>query len=484
MNVIIGLSRLLEKTQLDKKQSSYLMALKKSSEGLLILINDILDFSKIESEKLNLEKINFSLNDLFKQLFQAIKYKAIEKKLNLTYFIDPKINDWFCGDPYRLNQILLNLTNNAIKFTDEGNIKVECNLVQNLNKKQRIRFSVSDTGIGISKENLELIFESFTQEDNSISRKFGGTGLGLAITKKLVNVHGGNISVKSNKGQGSTFEFEIEIEEGVEQSNDLTTNTQNNILILKGVKILLVEDNEMNQLLAKTIIQDWGSYVEVANNGIEAINKLKGQQYDLILMDLQMPQMGGFEATKIIRDELEIETPIIALTANALKDDEMKCLEAGMNDYISKPFKEEDLYRKIKKLTGIKSTSSNNDNVLAKQELMPLTDSNLFSLEKLRVIAKGNEEFVKKMTKLFLETTPVNLQKMKTAVNATDFDTVKLVAHSMKPSFDMFDIQSVHVTIRNIEDNAGNRKNLETLEPSIMQVTTIIERVIEQLKKL
>lgn len=252
---------------------------------------------------------------------------------------------------------------------------------------------------------------------------------------------------------------------------------------LKGIKILIVEDNEINQLLARTILQDWGCYVEIANNGEESITALQRYRYDIVLMDMQMPIMGGIQATKIIREEMRMDLPIIALTANASKEDERNCLDAGMNDYISKPFREEELYRKISKWLDFDQTKSSP----AQPKLPNLEESDpdqpLYSTEKLFVLSKGNVDFVKKMILLFIETAPSQTEKLKKALQDNDINTIRTVSHTMKPSLDMMGINSLHDTIRDIEDCAAKQKNLDTLESQIIRVSTIVDKVVDALKK-
>lgn len=348
LNAIIGMINMLDDTQLNGSQKKLLRNLHISSENLFGIITDILDFSKIESGHFKLENTDFKLEDIVRRVYNSQEYKAEEKNIKLQYTVDPKIAPAFTGDPVRLQQVLVNLVNNAIKFTDEGKVELNCSLHSKDGEKNRIKFSVKDTGIGINTESLAKIFESFQQEDESITRNYGGTGLGLAISKQLVSLMGGNIKVESKKEKGSTFHFTIDLpiaKSGADNNkSDPMKPAQG---ILKGVKILLVEDNKFNQIIAQSLLEKWLTTVKIVDNGERAVEILKTETFDIILMDLQMPVMDGITAAGIIRHDLQIKTPILALTANVLKGVIEKCLEAGMNGYVSKPFVPDAIYAKI-----------------------------------------------------------------------------------------------------------------------------------------
>lgn len=251
---------------------------------------------------------------------------------------------------------------------------------------------------------------------------------------------------------------------------------------LKGIKILIVEDNEINQLLARTILQEWGCHVEIANNGEESINTLQRNSYDIILMDMQMPIMGGVQATKIIREEMKLELPIIALTANASKEDERNCMDAGMNDYISKPFREEELYQKISRWLSFDQPKATPQRPVIAKVDETVSDQPLFSVEKLSALSKGNVEFINKMILLFIETAPTQAEKLKKALQDNDLTTIKTISHTMKPSLDMLGVNSLHDTIRDIEECAAKQKNLDTLESQINKVHAVLGQVVEALK--
>jgi signal transduction histidine kinase/ActR/RegA family two-component response regulator len=351
MNAIKGMTDILIRRNPNDDQKEYLDGIKQSSDSLLFIINDILDISKIEAGKVELEQEPFSVNELVKNVHTIMQFKAEEKGLELLKDI-PSGNLNVNGDATRLRQILINLIGNAIKFTENGLVTTSVKSEQ-VGEKLNLHFCVSDTGIGIEQSNIDKIFESFEQAYSDTSRKFGGTGLGLSISKKLVELHNGKIWVESEKGKGSQFHFIIpyaSAESGAEVKP--TEDFSNNIAdTIKGIRILLVEDNAFNVVVAQEELEDAieGVQVEVAENGLIAVEKLKSSAFDVILMDIQMPVMNGFEATKVIRalDSEKAQIPIIAMTANVLKEEVDLCYQAGMNDFIGKPFDTNELLNKI-----------------------------------------------------------------------------------------------------------------------------------------
>lgn len=359
MNAIIGFTNLVLKSELTEENKKFLSAIKTSGENLLVIINDILDFSKIESGKIVFEKINFNLDQAVSTLIQLMKPKADEKNIMLHSSVSKDLPVALIGDPTRLNQILTNLLSNAIKFTNRGEVSLEVKMLKEDNDTAEIEFLVRDTGIGIPPENLSKIFLSFTQGSNDTSRKYGGTGLGLTISKQLVESQGGKISVSSVLKEGSCFSFSLNFIKCKSINTDeigikkVSTEAD----LPEGTKVLLVEDNMLNQILAKKVLSNWKCTIQVAENGLIAIEKIKETNFDVVLMDIQMPEMNGYEATEFIRKKLPPEkcnVPIIAMTAHAFTSEIEKCKALGMNDYISKPFNETELYLKVS--NAIKNT--------------------------------------------------------------------------------------------------------------------------------
>lgn len=354
MTAIIGFSKVLLKTDLTEKQEEYITAIKTSSDALLVLINDILDLAKVDSGKMTFDVLPFNLKSSISIMLHLFDIKFQEKRLKLVTEFDKAIPEFMLGDSVRLNQIMLNLVSNAIKFTSEGEISVKVHLKSEDDETVTIEFIVADTGIGIPENMLATIFENFEQATTSTARLFGGTGLGLAIVKKLVEKQGGVIDVKSKIGEGSTFSFILSFQKS--QSKTLLTTGLTAIELDKDIKhlnVLVVEDVPLNQLLMKIILDDFGFEREIAENGKIAIEKLQLSSYDIILMDLQMPEMNGYEATEVIRKKLNSSIPIIALTADVTDADLAQCKAVGMNDHIAKPIDEKLLYTKIIELVKL-----------------------------------------------------------------------------------------------------------------------------------
>ncbi|MGF2411695.1 MAG: PAS domain S-box protein, partial [Ferruginibacter sp.] len=353
MNAILGMANQLSKSKLNKDQHFYLNTIHSAADNLLIIINDILDLSKIDAGKLTLEKIGFEPKAVMSRVMQVMVHRAEEKGLNfINSFCDARMSPILLGDPYRLNQVLLNLISNAIKFTQKGNVDITCRVKEDLPTKQTVQLTVTDTGIGMDESFAKNLFDKFSQEDSSVVRKYGGTGLGMSISKELVDLMGGKINVSSKKGEGTSISIIIDFEKGTIDDLPFKEIVATDTSLLQGKKVLVTDDNEMNQLVAATILLNYGAEITEAFNGAEAIEKIKETNFDIVLMDIQMPVMDGFEATKVIRESISTTLPIIALTANAINGDDQKCIAAGMNDYLSKPFEESQLLNLVTKWLG------------------------------------------------------------------------------------------------------------------------------------
>lgn len=450
MNAIIGITELVSQTELTKKQEEYLNIINSSASSLILIINDILDFSKIESGLLELEKVPIDLLEVARKAASSLMLNAKRKGIELSLKLTDDIEKMVLSDPVRINQVLLNLLSNAVKFTHEGGVTLEIDLIKETKEDLFVSFKVSDTGIGISKENQKKVFESFVQAEESTTRNYGGTGLGLPISQQLVKLLGGELEVKSTVGKGSTFSFsllltkcdsEVQIEpnKGEELSPDL-----------QGTKVLIVEDHEINMFMAVTILEQWSCQIDQAGNGMEAIEKVRQNTYDIILMDVRMPEMNGIEATKYIREDLKIKTPIIALTANAIKGDNEDCFDAGMNDYVSKPFKQEDLLACITKHLSVSPVLKSNAPA-PKQEIISENEQSLVDLTGLKGITKGNSNFMNKMINLFIKDTPLKLETMLVALRNQDYPKVSAAAHKLKPSLDSIAKEKLRKEVRAIE---------------------------------
>jgi signal transduction histidine kinase len=353
MNGIKGMTELLLDTPLSPKQHELAGTIKSSAGNLLVIINDILDFSKIQAGKLNIEKIEFSLRDILNSTASIFEHRLKKKGLDLHIDMDPAIPGRLIGDPYRLNQVLINLLGNAIKFTEQGQIHIRAAVVKRSDQDVVVSFDIIDTGIGISPACLPHIFDSFSQAGEGKDHRYGGTGLGLTICKQLLHLQGGEITAASTSGQGSTFHFHLPYGYIDKPFSDqpVAGPLHDYSNLLTGRRFLVAEDNEINQRLIDYVLTKAGGTVQLANNGAQAIDYLQNDQaFDLIIMDLQMPEMDGYATTKYIRKDLRMHIPIIAMTATAMKGEQLQCLQSGMNEYMTKPFEFADLYKRISNL--------------------------------------------------------------------------------------------------------------------------------------
>ena len=475
MNAIIGFTKVLLKSDLDPKQKEYLAAIKMSGDALTVLINDILDLAKVDAGKMIFEQTPFKMAASISAMIHLFETKIQEKNLLLIKKYDNKIPGVLIGDPVRLHQIILNLVSNAVKFTSKGEITISARLLNENEEKANIEFSVADTGIGIPEDRLEHIFENFQQATSETARLYGGTGLGLAISKQLVESQGGSITVKSKLGKGSTFSFilpfqktnaEVELEKVM---NVLNTKIQN-------VKVLVVEDIALNQLLMKTLLDDFGFEHDIADNGKIAIEKLQDKSYDIILMDLHMPEMNGFEATEYIRNKMNSQIPIIALTADVTSADLNKCTAVGMNDYISKPLDERILYIKIIDL--LKKP------LLVQDTPLPAYRSKYVDLTYLCKRTKDNPELMMEMIALYLKQTPPLIKQMKQGLYDKDWASVYTAAHKLIPSFSIMGIhQDFEDAAKKIQEYSGTQKHLEEIQELVTQIENVCSKACEKLEE-
>jgi len=495
MNGILGIASLLKKTQLDSQQRNYLQLIQESANNLVVIVNDILDLEKIVAGKLQLEVIPFKIVDKIATIIQSFIYRAEEKELGLIYqnFIPADLV--VKGDPYRLSQVLNNILSNALKFTESGHITISSGINEESEDEVVVEITVSDTGIGIEQDRLRTVFEPFVQADATISRKYGGTGLGLAICKNMIEMQHGELTVKSEPGKGSAFAIRIPYYLSIEAMQENEIGQEIDYKSLGRRKVLVAEDVELNQYLARHILESWDFEVVIANNGREAIEAMGEDSFDCILMDVQMPEMDGMEATHHIRsmpDPVKARIPIIALTANALKGDSEKYLAAGMTDYLAKPFDEERLFKVISRnLTPENapvSTSAPAAPVTSKIDI-PLintttmsTDSRLYDLTMVQSVSGGDEGFIKKMVALFIETVPQNVQDLKKALQEENWEQVGKTAHKLKSTIDSMGIKSIRREIREVEANAKQLESLQTIPSLVATIDLVINECIGQLQ--
>ncbi|MBO9566142.1 MAG: response regulator [Niastella sp.] len=476
LGAILGFTDLLQKTTLDTVQQDYLEAINTSGKTLLSIINDILDLSKLDAGKFLTESIAFSVPELMHSLQVMFASKASGKDLRLSCSVDMGISFPVLGDPMRLTQILVNLMGNAIKFTEAGGVYVNCIIQHETEDAVELCFSVRDTGIGIPANKIDSIFERFMQVDTHITRKYGGTGLGLAITKQLVELLGGTISITSKEGSGTECTFIIPYRKAQEQvlASSRESNVPRQFFSLR--KILVVEDNLMNQKLTSIILQAQGFEVIVARNGKKAIEYLQEHQADLILMDIQMPVMDGYKTTQLIRDELHLATPIIAMTAHALSGEREKCLQAGMNDYLAKPFKEHDLLDKIGHWAQVlhhQSSPASSDSSIPRIDLSFLIQQ-----------TSNNRAFINEMIAIFRKQNPRDLARLKTAIGKADFKTIYKTTHSLRNTIGFFGLTpAIGAELLTMEKLAMASEDAERIMQLFEKVSLVCKQAVTDLKE-
>lgn len=478
MNAIIGFTKVLLKTDTTLKQKEYLQAIKMSGDALIVLINDILDLAKVDAGKMIFEQTPFKIAASISSMLHLFEPKIREKNLELIKEFDNNIPGVLLGDSVRLHQIILNLLSNAVKFTNKGRITVSVRLLKEDETSVTIGFSVMDTGIGISDNKLVKIFDNFQQASSGTSRLYGGTGLGLAIVKQLVEAQDGTISVKSKVDEGSTFGFMLTFQKTkaeAESESELVELDPE----LKNISVLVVEDIALNQLLMKTLLEEFGFGCEIASNGRIAIEKLKSRSFDVILMDLQMPEMNGFEATDYIRNTMHSNIPIIALTADVTTVDLAKCNSVGMDDYIAKPVDEQLLYNKIvgslKKTLIIAGTKEMGN---TKVPVIKYTD-----LDYLIRRTKGNPILMQEMISLYLEQTPPLITAMKQSWREKDWSSLYAAVHKMIPSFAIMGINpDFEEMAKKVQEYAKNQQHAEGISGMVLEIENVCEHACIELE--
>jgi len=443
-----------------------------------VLINDILDLAKVDAGKMVFEQTPFKMLSSISAMLHLFETKIQEQNLVLIKEYDDDIPEVLVGDPVRLHQIILNLMSNAVKFTSKGKITASVRLLSEDEENVNIEFAVSDTGIGIPESKLENIFENFQQATSGTSRLYGGTGLGLAIVKQLVEAQGGAIKVKSMVGVGSTFSFALNFQKtSAEAKADLEIVEPDEDI--KDIKVLVAEDIALNQLLMKTILDDFGFERDIAANGKIAIEKLQLTPYDIILMDLQMPEMNGFEATDFIRNTMHSNVPIIALTADVTTVDLAKCRAVGMNDYIAKPVDERLLYSKIVGL--VKKPMP----IVAKPVELIINKGGrikCIDMEYLARRTKSNPDLMMEMISLYLEQTPPLICAMKQGFHDKDWNSLYSAVHKMIPSFAIMGISTDFENMaKKVQDFASTQKQAEGISELILQLEYICVQACEEL---
>ncbi len=484
---IIGMTELLYRTELTGKQRHYLDMMRTSADALLGVIEDILDISRIEAGRLELESIDFSLREVVRSVMDMLALKAQEKGLELVGHIQPELPDGLVGDPTRLRQIIVNLVGNAIKFTERGYVRLWVEAESRTQEEIICHFAVADTGIGISPEKQKLLFRPFTQADSSTTRRYGGSGLGLAISSRLVGMMGGRIWVESEVSRGSTFHFTVKLglqrsapESGAcprDSSQDWWTTDQPRDNGQRCLKVLLAEDNRINQVLVVSLLEEWGHEVEVANDGVEALQKLERERFDLVLMDVEMPNMDGVEATRVVREREKgtgRHMPIVAMTAHAMTGDRERYLASGMDSYISKPVQPKKLLEVLGSLAGRPSTLE----ATAQGQVGQVMD-----LSAALAALDGREQMLRKAAGLFLKECPRYMADIQQAISARDAGALYRAAHNLKGAVGVFAARPAFEAALRLEQR-GRAGDLSHANESYADLESTIERLRQELSAL
>lgn len=470
MNGVLGITDILLHSTIDPEQSHYLKIIKNCGETMLNQVNDILDFSKIESHNIELEKIPFPIHQLVNEVLQLLQIEAIDKGISLTYQPGPDVPLWIIGDANRFRQIIINLVGNALKFTQAGSIEISSNSKILENKQRKIRFSIKDTGIGIPKNSIRKLFKSFSQVDASTTRKYGGTGLGLAICKGLCSQMGGSIWVKSTLGVGSTFYFTF-----IDQASIVTVSNSGVLPLRPGpnpsdqhppLLILIAEDNHTNQIVTLGLLKKLGHQADIANNGLEVLEKLEQKSYDIIFMDCQMPEMDGFETTsKIINNYPNEKIPwIIALTASAYPEDREKCLESGMNDFITKPISPEALLQALK-------------------QVKPKSHHSHFDFNLMRRHFYNEQDIMSSIIADFLKTYASSIIEIKHAIEEDSPHLVRLRVHKLRGTVSNFFVKHIQDKLLDLEA-MGKNNDLTKALSLLNEITAQLEELRHDLESI
>lgn len=474
LNAILGFTGILQKTNLDSQQRKHIEIIQASGSNLLSIVNDILDLSKIEAGMMRIEEAPFRVTDIIASVQQMLIPKAEEKNLQLILKVDEETPETLIGDAVRLTQVLVNLISNAIKFTEEGGVYVRVTPFKKTAESVCLEILVRDTGIGIPQEKQKFIFERFEQAEAETTRRFGGTGLGLSIVKHLVDLQKGTLTLNSEAGYGTSFLIVLPYKISHEVAPAINSNKVNfNTPIMKNsyCKILVAEDNAMNQQLIKHLLKSWGFEFDLVFNGLQAIELLKKQKYDLVLMDIQMPEMDGHTATKLIRNELRLSVPIVAMTAHAMQGEREKCINSGMDEYISKPLHEETLYSFIMRYSRPAGKDDNKPAIKAK----------VINLQYIENFSDGNKELKEEMLREFVKRVPDNLSSMQKAIEEKNYKTIYRIAHDMKTTVHFLGLTVLigHV-LQKIEELANQNATIGVINQLFGDVKTVCQQAVEE----
>ncbi|MCC7232338.1 MAG: tetratricopeptide repeat protein [Bacteroidia bacterium] len=485
MNGVLGMTHLLSKTGPTQEQQEYIDAIRMSANNLMVIINDILDFSKINAGKIEFNESVFNIRELIKGIIQILQVKADEKKIQIGCTLDYHLPELLSGDSIRLNQILVNLMGNAVKFTEKGKVTLDVKVLEVNENTCKVRFKINDTGIGIPDNKLHTIFESFEQAENN-KRRYEGTGLGLTIVKQLVELQGGAIHVKSKVNEGSEFSVDLlfRVNKTAISTEPATAPLHLETVDVSSVRVLIVEDNKINQLLVRNMLKKFGfEFFESAENGKQALEKLEENEYDIILMDIQMPEMDGYEITREIRLNMRKEVcnlPIIALTADASEREKKRARETGMNDYVVKPYTPEDLFSVLLKFIPREKKGEviSNDKAAVYRKS---TDPGM-NLEFLEKFTGGDSDLAIQLIEIFLKQVPEAIENLQQSIPKRNWKETHAVAHKVKSSISIFELSELKKLITNIEEYARDEVRVDEIAPLFNQFSIGARQTIQNLQ--
>ena len=475
LNGIVGMAEQLAQSQLDADQRYFTDIMRSASSTLLSIINDVLDISKIESGKFSIETISFNLNESIRKTLSIFEEKARLIGISLDIELMDDRGIMHLGDPHRLSQVLFNIVGNAIKFTHAGYVRVTSNLERGENDICSVSFSVVDTGVGMDMSYLSKVFEAFSQEDSSITRKFGGSGLGLSIARSIVQIMGGTIQIQSEKGKGTRVDIRVPMRISNDRTKQEIVEMTDLQKSLKGLRVLAVEDNELNRMVLQVILKKCEVNVSIAQNGQEAIDLIQEMQFDIVLMDVQMPILDGLEATKYIREELKFTTPIIGLSANAMREEVEICKQAGMNDYLVKPYSERALVELMKKWSFEEKVDLVEQEEVNEKEL---------DLSMLKQYVGNNSDVLKDVVSGYLEHLPPQLDRLELALVGEDVLALRHELHQLKASLEIIGIRPEGMSFTGISNELKSEGLSQLAKTAINSVITNGKQAVVGLRKL
>jgi len=486
LNAITGFTGLLLGSELSRTQHEYINAIDSAGKNLLAVVNDILDMGKLEAGKMVYEEVAFSSHKVISSVIDLFRAQAVKNGIRLIKKTDAKVPDLITGDPVRLNQILINLIGNALKFTEKGSVVVQVKAEKIGSEEVNMSFIISDTGIGIGEDSLSELFQTYSQAGSDMARKYGGTGLGLSIVKQLVDGQNGTIQVRSNPGKGSAFTVTIPYR--LVLKKQLTPGQKNGPMLplLSHLTILIADDDSLNQKFAVEILKEYGAVLELAKNGKEAVEKVKLGKFDLVLMDVNMPVMNGLEATRAIRAKAKSkvsEIPIVALTADATENERQRCLEAGMNEYLSKPFDPILLIGKINTVLGLIEQDTS-ENETQKLIYRPADFKSSIDLNYLKAALKNKKNLIGEVMELFISNVPLMMEEIESFYKKGKKELLGQAIHKIKSNLAIMGMDDVVKLADTIEEDTKRNGTKAMLAPMIMSLSVYCKEAVKEVREL